>query len=104
MDKLTQTASRVVLYWHQGQCGMEKRIASMNEALKMARIKAKFVQQDGVAGWTGRDAALAKEFRQEIDCACTQGWVEREIAAVAWVIAKYRNIPWWKRFLRRFRS
>jgi hypothetical protein len=104
MDKLEQVASGVVLYWHQGNGDLAKRVGSLNDAVKMARLKAKFVQADGVAGWIGRDAALAKEFRQKVERACIQGWVEREIVAVKGIIRTYRSIPLWKRLLRRFHS
>ncbi len=100
MDKLERVASGVVLYWHQGHGDLRKRIGSLNDAVKMARIKARFVQEDGVAGWVGRDAAMAKEFRRRVERACIQGWVEREIAAVKGVIRTYRKIPLWKRLLR----
>lgn len=99
-SKLHQIATNVVLYWHQGNGNVEQRIHSINEAVKTARLKATFVQSSEGAGWTGRDAAIAKEFRHKIDQACIQGWIEREIAAVESVIQSYRNIPLRKRLLR----
>lgn len=72
---------------------LAKRIGSLNDAVKMARLMAKFVQQDDVAGWVERrDAAFAKEFRQKVERACIQGCVEREIATVKGIIRTYRSL------------
>lgn len=103
MDKLEQVAIGVVLYWHQGNGSLQERIDSLNTAVSMARLKAEFVQTDECAGWIGRDAVVAKEFRSKLELACMKGWVEQEIAAVKGIIRTYRNVPLWKRLMRRLR-
>ncbi len=97
---IEHAARRVVLYYHQGNGNMDDRLGSLNRAVKLARIKATFVQSPGIAGWIGSEAVIARDFREQIDKACRYGRVEREIADVAIVITEYRNIPLWKRVLR----
>ena len=104
MKPIESIARDFVLYWHQGHGTLQRRIDSLNDAVKAARLKATFIQSDNAAGWTGRDAAIAKEFRRHVERACIQGYIEREIADVKSIIMSYRAIPLWKRLLRWLRT
>lgn len=103
MKKLTSTerkdleecSSGVVLYYHQsnGQT-LKEKIKTLNEAVAMAGIKAKFIQDDHGTGWIGEKVGhleLAKKFREDLDKSFPLGSYEDEEATVCNIIQRYKR-------------
>ena len=94
-DDLSEFGRSFVLHYHQswGQ-GLKERLDTLNKAVELAGIKAKFIQEGDKCGWTGDDIKeleRARQFRKEIDDSFPIGSFEAEVCATIDIIKKYRD-------------
>lgn len=75
-------ATRILLYWIQRHgTPLEKKIATLNEAVKAVGIEATFSQDGDRAGWTTEDpehGQRAIDFRKDLEACWPIGSFEEE--------------------------
>jgi hypothetical protein len=93
--EVEECAREVILFYFQHwDQGVEKRIEALNNAIALAGIKAKFVQNGKESGWkcaSELDGLRAKDFRKKLEECWPLGQFEQEAEAVANLIIKTKN-------------